>query len=197
MRLSSTRLGGPATQGRHRPCCSAPPAWETRGTGRGQSSTYSTGSCERPAASPAPPGRHTGERDRQVRAVRSQPSCSPPSPCPGPDSAPTYIVLVPHGIELLQLLGPIPGLLLGDICEGKAHGSAPHPDKTGPHVWGLQDQTPNPEACEHPWGWGQGRMRPSTAVPRDSTHPAAARSGCRGGYGGKWGPWCLKSHCRS
>lgn len=58
-------------------------------------------------------------RDRLVRAACSQHCCLLPSPRPGPDSALTYIVLVPHGIELLQLLGPIPGLLLGDICKGK------------------------------------------------------------------------------
>lgn len=58
-------------------------------------------------------------RERAVRAVCSRRCCPPRSPRPAPHPVPPYIVLVPHGIELLQLLGPIPGLLLGDICKGK------------------------------------------------------------------------------
>lgn len=61
---------GPAPQGRHGPHSCASPMWGAGGTvqwggpaaQQGQGSTYSTGSCERAEAFPAPPGRHTGER---------------------------------------------------------------------------------------------------------------------------------------
>lgn len=36
--------------------------WGGPAAQQGQGSTYSTGSCERAEAFPAPPGRHTGER---------------------------------------------------------------------------------------------------------------------------------------
>jgi len=67
---------GPAPQGRHGPCSCPPPVRGAGGgavggtrRGQGAGSTYSTGSWERAEASPAPPGRRTGER-KGVRAPR-------------------------------------------------------------------------------------------------------------------------------
>lgn len=112
--------------------------------GQGQGSTYSTGSCGRAEAFPAPPGRHTGERKAGEGCLLTAPL--PPAQRPRPDSALPYIVLVPHGIELLQLLGPIPGLLLGDICKGKGPEwcTTPPDTKQAPSFWGYKIRPPAP-----------------------------------------------------
>lgn len=59
----------------------------------------------------------------------------------------THLVLVTHGVQLLQLLGPVPSLLLRDVCEQSGHVLDTRdtwPPSPGPWLGGVGSRLGNP-----------------------------------------------------
>lgn len=127
----------------------------------------------------------------------------------------THLILVTHGIQLLQLLGPVACFLFRDVCKQNVHvlGSGdPWPPSLGP--WFID--VGNPRSG---WRWrnrkpgalgGVVRTLKAMASPVQSpcggavalglathpgTHPKAVQSERPGEYDGRWGPWSHRSHC--
>lgn len=88
----------------------------------------------------------------------------------------THLILVAHGVQLLQLLGPVSRLLLRDVCEQSCHvldARDTWPPSLGPWLGGVGSILGNPR---NGWRWGGQEVRGSAWVGRTLKYTASTIS---------------------